>query len=145
MNEQWIKWQPIPGLEGQYSLEELCEGIHGFEIILINSKDRTKKIRVLWKNWVESFAKLQGDLVTETKTFLDEQYGAGFHESWSFFMVEDSAYLKKLSEESGILSDSYDVIHFALITPDSIIHIIPTCEPKVSWITEDLLAKENWL
>lgn len=133
MNEQWIKWKPIPDLEGQCSLEQLCDSIHGFEIILINSK-YTKKIKLLWKDWVQSFSKIQGPLVVETKIFLDQKYGPDFHADWSFFIVEDSVYLKKLSKESGALSDAYDVVHFVLITPDSMVNIIPTHEPEVMWL-----------
>lgn len=134
MNEQWSKWEPISGLEGKYSLEQLSEGIHGFEIILINAQDTTKKIKLLWKNWVQSYAKTRRAQVIDTKAFLDQKYGSDFYNNWSFFIVEDSTYLKKLSEESWKLSDAYEVMHFALITQDSIINIIPTYEPEVTWI-----------
>lgn len=135
MNEQWIKWEPIIGLEGTYNIERLCDDLSGFEIILIHSQDKNKKIRLTWKNSIHSCTRTDKILASETISSIDRKYGFEFHKNWSFFIVENSDYLKRLSEESYTLSDSfYGVMHFALITPDSIVGIIPTYEPEVIWI-----------
>lgn len=135
MNEQWIKWEPISGLEGKYDIEKLCDDLNGCEIILVHSQDKNKKVRLTWKNSIHSCTRTDKIFTYKTIASIDTKYGFEFHKNWTFFMVKNSDYLKRLSEESYTLSDQfYGVIHFALITPDSIVDIIPTYEPEVIWI-----------
>jgi hypothetical protein len=135
MSEQWRKWEPIPGLEGIYDLEKLCDDLTGYEIILVHSKDKNKKIRLVWKTSVHSCTRTDKIFASKIIASIDRKYGSEFHKNWSFFSLEDSDYLKRLYEESHTLSESfYGVIHFAIITSDSIIDIIPAYEPEVGWI-----------
>lgn len=135
MNEQWIKWEPIPGLEGKYDIERLCDDLSGYEIILVNSQDKYKKVRLNWKNSIQSCTRTDKIFTCEIIASIDRKYGFEFHKNWSFFIVENSNHLKRLSEESCTLSDCfYGVMHFALITQDSIVDIIPTYGPEASWI-----------
>lgn len=135
MNEQWIKWEPIPGLAGTYDIEKLCDDLNGYEIILVHALDKNKKVRLSWKKSIHSCTRTDKVFAYDTLASIDKKYGFEFHKNWSFFIVEGSEYLQRLSEESCTLSDQfYGVIHFALITSDSIVDIIPTYEPKVVWI-----------
>ena len=127
MNEQWIKWEPIIGLEGKYDIEKLCDDLSGFEIILIHSQDKSRKIRLTWRNSVHSCTRTDKIFAYEILASIDKKYGIEFHKNWSFFIVEGSDYLQRLSEESSGLSDQfYGVMHFAIITSDSIVDVIPT-------------------
>lgn len=133
MHEQWRKWNPLSHAKGPYFLERLCDDINGFHLVLADKKG-TKKLTFTWKQAIQSCTRIDKTAALETIAFLNTQYGPECIDTWSFFIVHNSNYLKRLSQESGTLSDFFygELIHFAIITPTSILHIIAEYEPTVT-------------
>ena len=65
---------------------------------------------------------------------LGEKYGQDFYGDWTFFIVNDSPYIKYLSEQSYSFSDCMPLKHFVLIAADSVMNIISTREPEVTFV-----------
>lgn len=55
MQEQWTMWKPISGLSANYYLVSAVEKIEGFEILLADENDDTKKLRITFENSVDSY------------------------------------------------------------------------------------------
>jgi len=68
---------------------------------------------------------------------LKNTYGGDFYGNWTFFKVENSSYLKWLSEQSCTVTDHLNLQHICCITEDSILDIATSYEPEISLIESE--------
>lgn len=47
--EQWIKWEPIEGLDTVYTINEISNNLKDFTVLLIDLDNDKKKIRIFLK------------------------------------------------------------------------------------------------
>lgn len=142
-DEQLIRWEPISQSEGKYYTYRICECIDGLEIIVVHEDIPSKKVSLLFDKPVYAYTSTNETLASHTLNELEDRYGIDFYGDWTFFMIKNSQYIKRLSQESRTLSDTYDLQHFVLITADSITDIISHYEPKSSWITYELPSADE--
>ncbi len=118
MIEQLYKWEPLIGLSEKYYTESITSNFKkGLIILLVNSNDSTRKIKITFKYFPEAFKIL-------TTECLRREYQE-VYESWTFFKMTQSFYLKWLSEESYEVSDfTGPFIHFCFVTQNKIIDIL---------------------
>lgn len=140
MNEQWKQWNPIEHCEGKYGIYRLCETKEGLELIC---RHLGRNMRLLFDQHVYAYTNTNETLTLQILDRIDTQYGLRFYSTWSFFIVENSNYIKRLSERARGVVDTCHLRHFAFITSDSMTDIISAHEPKVSWITYDLPGPES--
>lgn len=136
MQEKWIQWMPsIQNISAKYYIESLTDNIEGFRVILADSAGNSSKISMSFTNGVSAFRSSEEGFRLSTISYLDKKYGGEFYSDWTFFKVENSEYLKWLSEQSGGISDLYTVKQYSLITDDEILDIVTSYEPTITVLT----------
>src|SRR3990167_10258287 len=99
-SEKWFKWDPcVDGIVGKYCLTRIDDKLDKLNIFLI-SKESDQKIKVCFDS-VWSYCNSDETSRLHLITELSERHGDDFYTKWSFFKVEDSSYLKWLSEQSS--------------------------------------------
>lgn len=134
MKEKWQQWIPLSHLEEKYYIESISESKNGFEVILANAKKSSKKILILFANSVNAFRNTNETFRLVTIDYLNKNYDVNFYSNWTFFKVENSEYIKWLSEQSHGISASYGVMHFSIVTDEQILDFACTYEPTVTFL-----------
>ena len=114
---------------GLYDLEEMCESDGVLNIRLALLKDASRRLVVSFSNHL-AFRKTgeSEGLVMLNAIATTSQPGL------SFYVVEDSDYLRWLVEQSHGIQETQKLTHFAIITIDDIIDVITLELPSVSVI-----------
>jgi hypothetical protein len=133
MQEKWIKWEPIKGLQLKYYIDSIVDNLDGFEMILSDCNDRNKRVMVTFENSVEAYRSTDETCRTNTICDLRDMYGLDFYCEWTFFKVENSRYLRWVIEESCGIREAHYLTHFSFIAGESIVDIIAPYEPKVQF------------
>jgi hypothetical protein len=138
MNEQWKRWEPLPELMVNYSLEHVHNGMRGLEILLADPNSVDKKVRVLFAYTMISYT--IGNLSDEPID-INNTNEAPFCNSWAFFEVAHSKYISHLMEQSATIVEIYDPRHFVILATNARIDIVASYEPDVTYIIMDLATK----
>lgn len=133
----WQRWEPLKGVENKYWLESLSTGRDGLNIILSGDKEANNRVRVLFKYGARSYMLTDETFQYKLICLLDEKYNQDFYGDWTFFIVNDSPYIKYLSEQSYSFSDGMPLKHFVLIAADSVINIVSDDEPEVTFLEKN--------
>lgn len=129
MSEQWVKWEPIKNLSPKYFEESFSDNKNGLKFILVDANNKKKRTAIECIS--DSYLKRNQEFRQATINFLNKYYGSKFHSEWTFFKIINSKYIEWLFEESFGTSKNFPLIHFLLLTENSIIDIITKGEPFV--------------
>ena len=135
MQDQWTYWIPIKGLDQKYDLHSFLDNNIFFKIIFF-SQNNSHQLEVLFERGVGSYEINQESIYLEKLSTLTQQYGLDFFKKWTFFKINDSRYLKFLSQQSHTISDTRNFIHFSMVTERAIINIIATQDPLIKIISK---------
>lgn len=135
MQEKWVQWKPLENLANKYSVKLMTMSMRDFKILLIDTDADTPDVSIVFSYPINTFRNSEEAFRLQTIGYLNENYGGDFYSTWSLFKVENSEYLKWLSEQSGGLSDFYKMIHFCIITDDEIFDFVASDEPKVEFVS----------
>ncbi len=136
MTEQWIQWRPIDGLGEKYYIDYISDDFQAFKIYLSQEDDEEKKVLMTFENSISAYRRIDETFRLKLISDLKEKYGSNFYGKWTFFRVDNSAYIKWISEQSCGISSDIPFVHFSLIGFNSILDIITTYEPKIELINE---------
>lgn len=134
MQEQWIRWEPIGGLAGKYSVDTMNLGEQGLIIGLSSLSNNTKKIEIKFEYTIDAYRYTNDSFSFKIAGDLTEKYGREFYGDWSFFKVTNSEYVKWISEKSHTYADEFTFEHFSIVGSDEIIDILSRYEPIVEFI-----------
>jgi hypothetical protein len=130
--EQWKQWHPLENVAPKYTLNKLMYENKALTIILdaahCSKADRIKlqfsKDIIEYRSSNELF---RFGLICD----LEDIYGTEFYGAWTFFTVENSTYIEFVVSQSSVPVDCKKLLHFSLITEDSVIDIITDHEPTI--------------
>lgn len=110
--EQWLMWEPLSKLDGDFYREAVIDGYHGgYKIIVADHNDKEKKIHITFKIGVSSYRKIYETYAwVMQKDFLrDGSY---------FYKVTNSKYIQWLSDISESVSSDMEpnMQHFVVFT-----------------------------
>ena len=135
IQEQWEKWEPAPGLAQRYDMLVCCDDYRiGFKVVLCNPKNQHEQVHLLWKNSVECYTSSNETQVYVKFSELVRRHEKHLFRDWTFFKVNNSEYLRRLSISSGTLSDIYNLEHYAIATEETILDIIGGGNPHVEFV-----------
>jgi len=136
MSEQWIQWKPAVNLEGKYFVESICDMLDGLHIIFDPSEKskNPKKLKFFFEYSVKSFRIADESCRTQMLFDLKNIYGDNFYGNWTFFKIENSSYLKWLSEQSCTITDYLSMQHICCIAGNSVLDLATGYEPEISLI-----------
>jgi len=129
--EEWIRWEPVNDLSGKYYLDSWSWPEEGLLIGLSNEK-KAKKIQILFAGTIGSFRYINESFCFKICGNLSEKYGDEFYKNWSFFKIENSEYLKLMSDSSHGWADRFHFKHFCIVGGDEIIDIVVNSDPEVT-------------
>ncbi len=137
MEEQWIKWEPISGLKGNYNINLVLNDPKTFKIILSDYDNPKSQVIITFEESVASYRDTDETYRYKLICDLGEKYGKEFYINWGLFKVKNSNYIKWLSEQSYGISDHFECNHhFAILGVNCVLDIIASYEPKVEMINE---------
>lgn len=133
MQEKWTKWEPISNLAKKYYVKFISEDTKDkYKILLSDTENNKNKILISWPLGVDAHRSTDESYTLATINFLDKQYGTEFYGDWTFFKIENSSYLRWLSEQSYGISEEYNLTHFCILAADSMIDVINNYEPTIT-------------
>lgn len=135
--EVWTRYQPAyPILKPPYDIISIKDNMDNLKIILHSTKCNQKLEVIFGSSWAhrKSYETFRLNLVSQ----LSKQYGSEFYVEWSFFKIDNSNYLKWLSEESNRWTDKLKLNHFVIIGVDFIMDIIATEEPQIKAVLKKI-------
>ena len=127
---QWIKWEPISGLEEKYFIKKFSDDNETLDIFLSGYKDSSNKVQVTFENSIYAYNRTDESFRQKIIHELNEKYGASFYGDWTFFKINNSSFTNWL----GKTRDANTLIHFCFVEADSIVDVIASQEPKVKFI-----------
>lgn len=130
MQEKWTRWEPVTGLSPKYYIQAVHDTPTSLRIMLLEEKKR-HRLQLTFKTGAGSYQRTDESFCLERTAPLADKYGIEFYARWTFFIINNSDYLKFLSAQSQSISDSRDFIHFSILAIDSIMDIIAYEEPLV--------------
>lgn len=134
MQEEWIKWEPVGGLKGKYSVNTMNLGEQGLIIVLSSLSNSAQKIEIKFEYAIDAYRYTNDSFSFKIAGYLAEKYGREFYGDWSFFRVTNSEYIKWISEKSCAYADEFAFIHFSIVGSDEIIDVLSRYEPSVEFI-----------
>ena len=134
MTEEWIRWEPIPGLANKYYIVEIFDYIENLIIDLSADYDENNKLRIIFENSIIAYKSTDESFRDATMLQLKQKYGGEFYWNWTFFKVQNSEYLQWLAKESSSDFDNHKHIHLSLMGINSIVDIVTIYKPKVEII-----------
>jgi hypothetical protein len=100
MPEKVRRWKPIEGIKGRYCIECIANSVEGFKIILLKQQEKDTKVHILLESWPDLYKITNESFKQEEFIFLDSDEDATLYFPWRFYIVEDSSYIKLMSQES---------------------------------------------
>ncbi len=140
--EQWLRWQPLIKMNGEYIIRSCTND--NFCTLAIVLEQQTHKDRTLHI----SFNSLEAYRVTnETYKLQLWQYLSSTHgnldRKWPLFVVEDSTYLKLLSQESQGITNYLNFKHYCIMDSEWVLDIAARPEPRVELFLNNVLVETN--
>lgn len=132
--EQWIRWKPLENLAATHKIEMIHDTSVGLQIVLV-AQANTPKLSILFKNVCAYKTEIESYRLNTFYT-LTERYGKEFYTTWTFFKIHQSSYLKEVCSIIN-LSDHQDIQHFVIMGQESMVDVLTSSEPIVSYIKEE--------
>ena len=136
MEEKWIQWRPLENLASKYYIDSVVDMIDNFTVNLVDARSEKHKVEIVFLEGVEAYTRVDESFRVKIIHELGEKYGDGFYGDWTFFKVDNSAYVKWLSDQSYTWSDTRTFTHFCLISADVLLDIVTNYEPIVRHVEE---------
>lgn len=127
-------WKPLENISGRYWLENMLLIDCNYVFVYKKHKEENIKIHVVCNGFPASFM-YTNETYEGGYTHLDNERIKIVH-PWCFYTVEDSLYLKKISDDSQGLSDIIGLKHYCIISGDERVDIIHAVDPLVKLIID---------
>ena len=129
-DEMWTRWIPqVEGLINKYYIIGVLDTIENLKIILTDEKE-THEVHFIFDSNAASYEYTDESFCLTLIANLNEKYGPDFYD-WTFFKIDNSSYVKRLSAQSYSISDSLTLTHFCFLSSNSILHILAYEDPQV--------------
>jgi|GEM_PF-6120438 len=136
-------WKPLDTIGGSYWFENLSLTDTNFVFTYRKDKERDTKIRIICGG-LPSF-RFTNETFLGGYSHVDNLEEIEAVRPWCFYTVEDSEYLKKISEDSGGLSDTFNFKHYCIISKDEVLDLIYSgrVDPVVEILIDGSVVESN--
>lgn len=127
--ENWIVWNPTNVELGKaYAVEAVhCEDQIKF---IIDCEEN--KIEITYDGFIPVYTYSLEGIRTATWGSVQEQHNDKyFFKKWFLYKVENSRFLKWALEESCGYYSEKEIVHYCIVTQQSLMDIVATSEPKI--------------
>lgn len=135
-------WKPLDSIGGTYWFENMSLLNENFVFVYRKPQERHIKVHVICGGSIPSF-RYTNETYESNQIFLNSTEEMQSLRPWCFYTVEDSEYLKKLSEDSGGISDFEEVKHYCIISFDEIVDLAYPIEPVVELVIDGKVVESS--
>lgn len=137
-------WKPLNNINGSYWFENVSLTNGNFVFIYEKEKEWSTKINIICAGGLPSF-RYTNETYINGFAHIDSLEEIQKIRPWCFYTVEDSEYLKTMSEESGKLSEYLGFTHYCIISGNEVLDLIYTnkVEPLVELIVDGKVVESN--
>lgn len=135
-------WKPLDTISGKYWLESLALIDEKFVFIYRKHQQKNIQVHVICGGGLPSF-RYTNETYLEGFTYFDDPEEMEKIRPWCFYTVEDSEYLKKISDESGELSDILGFNHYCIISENETIDLVYPAEPIVEIVVNGKIIESS--
>lgn len=126
MQERWTQWKPTEKIRHRYSINTIRNTLTDFAITLQQSNiDDTLKI--YFSIPIISYRVCDETYRTNLIESLAQCYTTEFYSTWSFFKIENSAYIQWLLQRQNKKNEH--LFHFCIIDDLLLVDVIAQKEP----------------
>jgi hypothetical protein len=136
MEEQWKQWKPVQGLANKYYIDAVLDEHKGLIIWFSELYSREKKVCLTFKGSVQAYRLTDESYELALHDILGAKYGSAFYGKWTFFTIENSLYMKWLSEQSGGSREIYMCTHFSYLASNVVLDVIAHADPHIIFVDE---------
>lgn len=126
MKEQWNHWEPVDNQAISYYIASITYDTPGLTILLAEENNNNKRVSILFDAHIASYV-----FTDFTHRSNKSKYAQVIEKDQKFFTILNSNYLQRLSIQSCGISDTRDLIHFAIVALDGIIEVASPFEPII--------------
>lgn len=135
-------WKPLNTISGTYWFENLSLTNANFIFIYRKEQDRNTKIHITCGGGLPSF-RYTNETYINGFTHIDNLEEIKKIRPWCFYTVEDSEYLKKISTDSGGLSDHLGFTHYCIISGNEVLDLIYSAKPIVEIVVDGIIVEST--
>lgn len=128
MKDQWIKWQPNISVQRKYFIKKIVDDESGLHVFLVSVEDNSK-ICIEFPGIVYAYRSVDELSALGTMDHVVDEKGHFMASDWTFFLVEKSSYIDIIKNSSKGVYFDYDLIHFAVISGESLLEVITDMLP----------------
>lgn len=133
-DEIWHRWEPIKsGLIDNYYIDHVDDGMDGFKVLLMQ-ENTGQYLELYFIESVWAYRSTEIGMRSDLFYWLSKEYGDDFYDKWAFFRVEQSSYIKWISNECSSTIAGINLIHFVIKGLDSVLDIIASEYPEIRFI-----------
>ena len=133
MQEKWTYWIPIKDLYFNYLLDSLIDS--DVLKIAVNEINNRHSLLITFKYSSGAYQ------ITNDNGHFQKTQNNNKNADWAFFKINNSNFLKFLSEYSDTISDTIPFMHFVILTQGYQLDILSPQEPEIKIIQRKLNAK----
>ena len=130
MKEYWKKWLPTIDVARKYYITKLVENNDGLHLLLVSTDDKSK-IKIEFPGYVHAHRYTEELAARSTIEAIRDERGELIASDWTFFIVENSAYARKIEVDSSEIYTASQLIHFAVVASDSLVEVITYLVPEI--------------
>lgn len=131
-NETWTIWEPFAVEEkAEYSLDYLIDSPSLFKLIVASTLNNPSRIEICFEHSVYAYRRTYETFRAQLISDISKKYGEDFDGPEQFFMVTNSDYIAWLSEQSGTISNEFDLQHYCFMDDDCVVDIVDTAQPTI--------------
>jgi hypothetical protein len=124
-------WKPLSEIGGRYWFESVFYENYNLIFSFKKHEQQDTHVRIVCKGHVGSYKYTDESYKQESFEYIDTIEDIKAVRPWCFYKVENSCYLKIMSEESNTWSDHIHFEHYCVLGVDEVIDIISAGEPVV--------------
>lgn len=133
LKEQWIKWEPLPGLEEVYCIDNFIYTGRGLRIELFTYGKKNNKNVIIFFIGAQAYKFREELFATGTCVWVQQNYGKDFLANWTLFKVENSAEYESVFGKWVDVADDLKSKQYSIFTSEGTLDIYTNCEPIVEY------------
>ena len=130
MKEYWEKWQPSIAVSRRYDLIKLEKDNDGFRLF-VDSTDDNSRIKIQFAGRIYAYRSTMELAGLSNFNKMNDKNGTNIVSDGTFFIVQNSNYVKKIEADSGVIFPTSQLIHFAIIASTTYEEIITDQLPEI--------------
>ena len=141
--EKWYNWQPLQKMHGEYYIKSCTNHDFCSLTIILGQYNAPSETEIhIQINGIEAYKVTNETYKLKIWTYLSDTH-KGLNRKWPLFRIEESAFLRQLSDESNGISNSLHFKHYCIMDSEWVIDIVTPAEPVVEIVVEGIVVESS--